>query len=257
MEITLENYNFKKAIQQLVTVNVIPVLLSNNFKKYKSNHFVREVDDLVQIISFVIEKYSLRAYAYFLPIYIPCDTSYQYGIEITGTSGWNLLSGKYITTFYEAEKKDTEIQFNNFLQIHKLNFEKLVNNIKNGVLPEMERINSLGKFINILENDNEVIFGNKYGRSRHISNIDIFTIAVFRCLSGKYDEGKRQLILLKKQLESSGELKYDLEKNIYRYIEDILPALDELNEFTYKRFDSKYKIICDEMRIKYRLAGSL
>ena len=255
MEFTLENYNFKKAMQILINNNMQPILVKNNFKKIKKNYFVREKEDLVQIISFSINKYNLYAYAYLLPIYMPCDYICDYGVELTGTSGGRLLSGKYFTTFYESEKKNLEIQFRNYQNMHKPNFNKLVNNIVEGVLPEMNRINSLGKLINLIENDTETMFGNQYGKRRKKNNVDYFMFAVYKCLSGEYFEGKKRLLLMKQQLETSGELEYELERNIYRYIECLLPALEEINNETPNIFSVKYNVICSEMRKKYKLIG--
>lgn len=253
MEFTLENYDFKKAMQMLIDDNIKSILLNNNFTKYKKNHFVREKNYLIQIISFFIDKYNLKAFAYVLPIYIPCDYTYNYGIELTGTSGCKLLSGKGFTTIYEPEKKNLEIQFNNYQSKHKSNFDKLVNNIVEGVLPEMNRVNSLDKLISIIENGNETIFGNQYGENRNRNNVDFFTLAVYKCLIGEYFEGKKLLLLMKQQLESSGELEYELERNIYSYIECLLTALEEINGETPNIFNTKYNVICSEMRKKYKL----
>lgn len=253
MEITLENYTFKKAMQMLINDNIILILLRNNFIKYKKNCFVREKNSIVQIISFCMDKYNLYAYAYVLPIYVPCDYIYNYGIELTGTSGCRLLSGKYFTTIYEPEKENLEIQFNHYKNKHKPNFDKIVNNIVEGVLPEMNRIDSLDKLIFVLENDKETLFGNQYGTNRHINNADIFTFAVYRCICGEYLKGKKQLLLMKQQLECSGELEYELENNIYRCIEYLLPTIERSDNETSGMFHTRYNRICMEMRKKYRL----
>lgn len=253
MEITLENYNFKKAMQRLIDDNVLSILTRNNFIKYKKNHFVREKNSIVQIISFWMNPYNLIAYAYVLPIYVPCDYILDYGIELTGTSGCNLLSGKYFTTIYEPEKENLEIQFNHYKNKHKPNFDKLVNNIVKGVLPEMNRIDSLEKLIFVLENDKETLFGNQYGTNRHINDVDIFIFAVYRCICGEYLKGKKQLLCMKQQLEGSEELEYEFENNIYRYIEYLLPTIERSDNETSDTFHTRYNRICMEMRKKYKL----
>lgn len=253
MELTLDNYSFKKAMQLLINDKIKPILTDNHFKKYKKNCFVREKNGIAQIIRFMAGTYNLFAYAYFLPIYVPCDYICDYGIELTGTSGCNLLSGKYFTTIYEPEKKNLEIQFNNYINEHKPNFDKLVSNFTEGVLPEMNRIDSLEKLLSILENDSETIFGNQYGKNRKKNNVDFFTFAVYKCLRSNYSEGKEQLLSMKQQLESSGELEYELEQNIYRYISLLLPALESPNNETPHHFNAVYDTICTEMRKKYKL----
>lgn len=237
----------------LINDNITPILSRNNFIKYKKNCFVREKNGIAQIIKFFIDKYNLYAYAYFLPIYVPCDYICDYGIELTGTSGCRLLAGKYFTTIYEPEKNNLEIQFNNYKSKHKPNFDKLVNNIVEGVLPEMNRIDSLEKLTFIIENDKETIFGNQYGTDRKRNNVDFFTFAVYKCICGEYLEGKKQLLLMKQQLECSGELEYELETNIYRYIEYLLPTLEKLDNETPNIFNTRYNVICTEMRKKYKL----
>ena len=252
MEITSKDYEFNKAMQMLINDNVNPILISNNFKKYKKNNYVREMNDLAQIISFSVRKNDLKAFAYFWPIFVPCDTFFNYGIELTGTTGCRLLSGKYFTTIYERGISDLEIQFENFNNEHKLNFEKLVNAIKEGVLPEMNRIDSLEKFINIVNDEEETIFGNKYGKKRRKTIIDDFVYAVCECLSENYYDGREKLIQIKQYLENVG-LKYEDRRKIYEDIQCLLSSLEDINEETKKNFEVKYNLICIEMRKKYKL----
>lgn len=252
MEITLENYEFKKAMQMLINDNVNPILIANNFKKYKKNNFVREMNELAQIISFSVRKNDLKAFAYFWPIFVPCDTFFNYGIELTGTTGCRLLSGRYFTTIYERGIGNLESQFENFHNQHKLNFEKLVNAIKDGVLPEMNRIDSLGKFMAIVDDEEENILGNKYGKERRKTIIDDFIYAVYECLTENYYEGRKKLFQVKQYLDNVG-LKYEDCKKIYEVIQCLLSSLEDINGETKKKFEVKYNLICTEMRKKYKL----
>ena len=118
---------------------------------------MRELEGLIQIISFTLSKDKLKAFAVYLPVYMPWDNIMEYGIEITGSTGTELLSGKYFTTIYEEEVSNVDIQIENYKKIHLQNFEKLVLGIVKGVLPEMEEMNSIMKFINMLESDNAII----------------------------------------------------------------------------------------------------
>ena len=120
-------------------------------------------------------------------------------------------------------------------------------------MPEMNRIDSLEKLILVLENDKETLFGNQYGTNRKRNNVDAFTFAVYRCICGEYLKGKKQLLLMKQQLECSGELEYELENNIYRCIEYLLPAIESFNNETSGMFNTRYNRICTEMRKKYKL----
>lgn len=240
-------------MQQLINEDINPILVLNKFKKYKKNAFVREMDNIVQFISFSVRKYDLRVYAFILPIFVPTDSVYNYGIELTGTDGMDLLSGKYFTTFCEVED-NIEVQFYKYQNKHKPNFCKLVRNLEEGVLPEMDRINSLDKLIFTIENDNEKLFGRRYGKGRHICDFDFYIAAVYKCLCGEYCEGKKNLLQVKYDYEKSGVLEeYEVSRNEYRNIECLLSALAEINDETEKNFRFQYNRICDERRKKYKL----
>ena len=57
MGFTARNYDFKKDVQAFITNKISPILTAHSFiKKYKKNWFIREMDNTVQIISFVIKN---------------------------------------------------------------------------------------------------------------------------------------------------------------------------------------------------------
>ena len=113
-------FDFKKAFEKEISAKIAPLLKDSDFGKYKKNAFVREKDNLVQIISFQIKKDQLKAFAIYLPIYVPYDYILSFGIEITGLGGsrGNLLNGKYFHIIYEEEKFDSTIQAENYQKIH-------------------------------------------------------------------------------------------------------------------------------------------
>ena len=186
---TIENYNFKKAMQKNINEKIQPLLFSENFIKYASNKYVREMDNLVQIISFSISKDRLKAFAMFIPIYLPWDNIMNYGIEITGSSVKSLLGEKYFTTIYEKEKHDIAIQLKHYREEHLVNFDKLVLFINEGILHEMSVVNSLSKFMNNLESENAVFFGKRFNNQLRNGVAYILTVAGYECLIGFYDKG--------------------------------------------------------------------
>lgn len=56
VEFDLQNYDFKKAIRQIINDDFKPLFLSNAFIKSGKNRYVREMDGLVQLIFFVLRR---------------------------------------------------------------------------------------------------------------------------------------------------------------------------------------------------------
>ena len=137
IDIEYEQYDFKKAMQENVNKKFAVLLKDNGFVKYKKNKFAREKDQIVQLISFSIEKDRMKVFAMFIPVYINEDSCLEYGIEVTGSNGYRLLNGKYFTTVYEPEKFNKEIQYRNYCEKHKLSLQKIYSAIEEGIIPEI------------------------------------------------------------------------------------------------------------------------
>lgn len=239
MEFTAENYDFKKAMQQLINKELKSILLNRGFVQYKKNFFARERKDVVQIIYLALTKDELYIWAYFLPIYIPSDAICNYG--------------ENFFVCYEKEKHDKAKQFDNFQKIQKPNFDKIINKLKDDILLEMDRINSLDKLIeNIIKNEGTIL-GKKYGNNRTIRELDFYILNVYECLTDNFSKGKDQLLKFKHKLKESGEWELPFEKNIYAIIEYLLPD-EDINNNSKEVFLERYNIVCTEMRKKYKLA---
>lgn len=239
MEYTVENYDFKKAIQQLINQKLKGILLDRKFVQYKRNFYARERSEVVQIIYFALRKDELYLWAYFLPIYFPTDYICNYGERFYGC--------------YEREKLDRGKQLENYYKIQKPNFEKMANKLIECILPEMERIDSLAKLIDNVMNDGGTIFGKKYGSNRSIRDTDFYMLDVYKCKTDNFSKGKEQLLMLKQQLKDSGEWEFSFKKDIYAIIEFLFPD-EDINIDDYKTvFLQRYNIVCSEMRKKYKL----
>ena len=237
MEFTVENYDFKKAMQQLINEKLKGILLKRGFVQYKKNFYARERKDIVQIIYFALTKDELYVWAYFLPIFVPLDAICNYGGDFFGC--------------YEREKIDKEKQLESYYKIQKPNFGKMADKLIGDILPEMERINSLAKLIENVMNDGGTIFGKKYGSNRKVCDFDFYMLNVYKCITDNFQSGKEQLLNYKCRLKESGEWELPFEKNIYSIIEYLFPDVD-MNDGR-KVFLERYNIVCSEMRKKYKL----
>ena len=168
--ITDEQYDFKRAMQAHINKDFAPLLVNNGFTAYKKNRYVRERNQIIQIISFRLEKDRVKVHATFLPVFICEDTYSEYGIELTGWNGYKLLGGKYFTTLYEQEKVNKEIQYRNYREQHIISLEKIYLAIKEGIIPEMDKIDSLVKFVEKIESADANFFGYEYFDENSVVN---------------------------------------------------------------------------------------
>ena len=91
----MDEYNFKEAMKQNIKENIQPLLLENRFKKYSTNKYIRESNGLLQIITFRIGKDNLRAYASYIPLFVPLDNVLESKLNELGDDGWELVGYQY------------------------------------------------------------------------------------------------------------------------------------------------------------------
>lgn len=244
IDYNLENYDFKKAMQQNIKDNFKPLLLSNSFTKTGNSKYIREKAGLVQLITFRIEKDRLKAFASFFPLCFPVDYILTYGIEITGSNGFKLLNGKYFTTIYEPEYFDKAIQLKNYYSKHQINMQKLFLSIKEGVLPEMDRIDSLDKFIKLFDQSVPVFFGYEFENAYRKTAYHKYIISIYSCLKKNFQKGIHELKQLKDQI---------LEKELIECIELLLEPEDGERDISYDKFCENYETLCDMRRKKLKI----
>ncbi|WP_294354430.1 hypothetical protein [uncultured Clostridium sp.] len=250
IDFSMDEYNFKEAMKQNIKENIQPLLLENRFKKYSTNKYIRESNGLLQIITFRIGKDNLRAYASYIPLFVPLDNVLDYGIEITGSSGVNLLNGEFYTTIYEREKLDTKIQLKNYYQEHLTELKKLFVTIKMGVIPEMDEIDSFECFANRLKSDNVTFFGAKYNDAFKNGVLYEFIMGVFKCISCDFKQGIKELVRLNEWLQNYA-ISSDLE--IKLCLEKLLSFDTSRVNITENEFLDNYADICNKRRKKYKL----
>ena len=249
-EYNVQSYDFKNAMQQIIDDDFKPLFLSNAFVKSGKNKYVREKDGLVQMIFFRIEKDRLIAFANLFPIYFPVDYFMNYGIEITGSTGVKLLGGKYFTTIYEPEYLDKAIQLEHYHSKHKPNMQKLFLSVKEGVLAEMDRINSLDKFIGMFDRSEPVFFGYEFDNTLRRTDTHQYGIYVYSCLKKDFQKGIRDLTHLQSLIQNN-ELKYC--SDLTYCIDLLLEPEKGQQELSYERFCENYKALCDKIRRKMKL----
>lgn len=230
-----EQYDFKKAMQENINKKFAVLLKSNGFVRYKKNKFVREKNQIAQIVFFSVGKDILKIFAMFIPIYVSTDILLEYGIEVTGSNGYRLLNGKYFTTVYEPEKFNKGVQYKNYCEKHKVSLQKIYSAFEEGIIPEMDEVDSIDKFIARLEGQNACFFGDQLLPGYNKIYMYEYIIGVYKCINNDFTNGMN--ILERVQAIDCGWWdilkKYDTE------------SVDE--------FMKKYTENCDDMRRYYKL----
>ena len=116
-KISVDNYDFKNLMKQNIKDLLFPKLKQYGFTKSGANIYAREISGLIQIILFNIEKDRLRVFAAYYPIFVPYDYILNYGVEITGSTGIDLLNKKYYTTLMERGENKEEQAKNYYKRI--------------------------------------------------------------------------------------------------------------------------------------------
>ena len=230
-----EQYDFKKAMQFNVDNRFAHLLKNNGFIKYKKNKYVREKNQIVQIVSFQVGKDRMKVFAMFIPIYVTTDNCLEYGIELTGSNGYGLLNGKYFTTVYEPELLNREIQYKNYCELHKLSLQKIYSALEEGIIPEMDAVDSLDKFIMRLHNQDSWFFGSTVLPGRNKNMMYEYVMGVYKCLNNDFDNGMNIL----NRIQAIDCIWWEiLKKYETKSVDD---------------FMEKYHENCDEMRRFYKL----
>lgn len=250
---TEETYGFKKAMRAYVREKISPLLRENGFVRYGTIKYVREKDGLAQIILVRIAKYEVEIFAYYLPVFYPGDYVLNFGINMTGTNGIYLLEGKYWTTIYEPEKLNRSIQFQNYRTIHIQAMEKVYNAIREGIIPEMNRINSFEIFVSKLKEKEINFFGNRHiGEFRNGFTFR-FIMAVDECINGDIKAGIQNLSEIETEIQNISEIPKLLPDDDINSVIKILLNTDSCKEITKEIFNHRLEQLCDERRKKYRL----
>lgn len=240
----VEDFEFKKAVKQNIKENVIPLLKAEHFVACTSNKYIREVDYIAQFVLFRFEVDRMKAFAMYYPIFVPFDNILNYGIEITGSSGVELLGGKYFTTIFESGPSDKQIQFQHFQEQHLEKLNKIFLSFKEGIIPEFNEINSLDKFINKFEDEEPRFFGDRFRNVLRRRPVHEFILGVDYCLNKQFEQG---VVELKSLVNDDAE---DLISQCAKYL---LFDQEDQSIVTKEQFVIRLEKICDYMRKKYKL----
>jgi hypothetical protein len=188
IDFSVEDYDFKKASQKNIRVNIEPILKDAGFRKYKPTSFVRERKSLAQIVFINPTKYRVEAWASFLLLYEPRDYAVEFGTQLVSGGGLTGWAGKeYNVVLRVTEHHDKAKQVHEYYEQHVPDFQTLTLVLRDIVIPEMDRIDSLNCFMHELADENARLFGRSfYGRffTKTSNDFNSYILGVHDSLSG-------------------------------------------------------------------------
>ncbi len=248
LKYTEENFDFKKVIKEDIKENFDQLLKENGFKKFTPIVYMRNIDGVLQTITFKLTIYRLEVYCSNMPLFIPYiykTIDKFYGADIIWICAKSPLLGKKIA-----------LEHYNNISINEL--KVLKDDLKNFVVPGMDKINSFEKLALKIKNkkENELVFFKTFNYHKQFTNCGAYELEelikiVYTCIYDDFEEGINNL--------KSFHLKV---KDDIRLNKDDILALDETinkllltnnNNITKQQFLENYKFVCDENRIKYKL----
>lgn len=131
-------FDFKKQLGQKIRSEIKPLLIEHGFVQSKPTHYVREQNGLLQYFYFRLEKYKLRPWVYYLPIFEP-DSFLSFGSDACDDTGFQWIA---LGEFFNQD-----IQRQNYTSKVLPAFERLKASIVDRLLPEMDKMQSLAQFI--------------------------------------------------------------------------------------------------------------
>ena len=231
----MKDFDFKKEQRELIRKELRPILYEQGFILSRPTTYVRERNGLLQQFYFRIEASRLRPWITYRPVYDSRETAnfgtdridvYDYSNPYTGFS-WVCLE----------DWDDAERSKRNFQGQFLPKFENLKQSIIKGVLPEMNKINSLEDFISLYET-NGLLFQKKI---RFYHNSDHYYKFIDKV---KQSSGRERMKLIIKEMGD-----WELPKAVQEYLES---HKDKLN--TEMAADKIFDEYCNKVRIANKLS---
>lgn len=264
-------FEFKKEVSSWVTRQIKPIAKENGMIPGYGNCFVRESDEVVQVIRFNFTRINLLFTAEIHPIYdFYCGSELYNGIP---TSIYQTQRGKYVEQHRPAayENWDNHLQMcagneavsKRSREKAKENFDMLVEFISKDILPCFIEIDCLDKWYEQMMLNLSVI--NPLSSNNNLAGN--YLVGVYDCLHQRYKDGFEKLQQArdfalacfdnpdkKAQKYNANNIKHnDSAGRAYKFSQMFVKALECSDESRPERFLAVYEKICHEMRIWHKL----
>jgi len=249
IQFTEEDYDFKKALQKNIIKNFQPILYSNKFIKCLKNIYVRELNGLAQFVRFGITRNELEVWATYMPIFIRGVNVVRYGVEITGSSGMDLLDGKYYTSIRRNTNGfGQKVELQHYYDEIVPRLEKIIFSIVEGVIPQMDQMNSFERFVQELQSPTACFFGRKYDYLKGGSIQKLFA-AIDMLFKEQFTEGIIELKEIVGDMYANG-----YQRDPYNdFSEKMLECLDCDASQMKNNFQLFMEQVSNEIRKEYKL----
>lgn len=184
----LPELEFKKAIQDRIKTNLIPIFRSYGLKKGRANHYVRHRNGVFQYIWINLKEHSVSIYASMSPIYYPILDGIAV-LSLSSDNALNTLEDGVLSKITQYTKNTPttvpRYQFGDIQHVQWKNCEKI---IIEEVLPSLDKIQTLDELMASSLNP-----GFTKPPPNSWQGITLYVEGIHCCLSGNFDSGIRKL----------------------------------------------------------------
>ncbi len=241
---------FKEWIREQIKMNINPILYKKGFKKGRATSYVRECNEIIQMITFRFRQDEVWLEAGINPIYFPSDYSCMWVIsEEDFPISRNRIIAQNIYTEDNIGKSSWFWGTRSRTAQEWQEFEDIINRV---ILPQFDIVQSLDEFMKspMREKYNEY-------PSKMWKGIFLYIDAVYDCLIGDFDIGMQKLKKAQGCKRSYLDYLAKMEKEYAKNKDDFYRIYSIIDEFckvvageNYNKdtFLSVYESVCDETK---------
>ncbi len=225
--------DIKKEQKEFIRTELRPVLYEHGFILSRPTAYVRECNGLVQEFYFKVEKYKLRPWVSCRPIFDARMNTVSFGTDYIHVSdclspykGFNWVS------YRDWPGHDLQKEYEKF----QAGLGPLKSSIVNGVLPELDTINSLDDFVKLYEENG--LFLQQRIQSDPVGG------NYFSFIRDVYDSsGITRMKHIMKEM-----MNWDINKAVREYLQEC-----EAKMTSDEEADRMFEEYCDKVRAAYKL----
>lgn len=237
---------FKNWIREQIKTNVAPILHKQGLKKGRATSYVKECNEILQVVTFIFQEDEVCLEAEVHPIYCPALFG---GTSVLSNETVQVLMAQNI---YMEDDSGKSSWFWGTCPETAQEWQELENTINRIVLPRFEKVQNLDEFMKLPMHDKPDEQPNDIWKG-----IFLYIDAIYDCLAGDFDIGMKKLReaqackqeylnYLANEGKEYGKNKDDF-YTIYAIIDDFCDTVTG-EKYNKETFLSIYERVCEETR---------
>lgn len=239
----MESIEFKKWVQTQIQTDLAPIFRKEKLKKGRTNCYVREQNNMLQIIQFVIRQHNVKLIGGISPIFYPLTILPYYGFDLLSSEKHLCQSGIYVPLPITGVPAVTPAAMEKWEEMRRIIVDK--------ILDQFNQVSDLDELMEIAQYD--------VPDRAPWNGVKWYVRGVHQCRFGDFSQGVEWL--KKAQSYKSDYLALledgilDINRDqfalVFHYIDLLCDAVTDDPDNT--KFLSVYEMICENTRKQYKL----